>query len=100
MDVELHLIHLGHDASTDAVLAELDRRNLRPAALPELLALGAKNPNLQKEFPLVALGSVWRYWYGSRDVACLDYWLGGRYLDLCWGGDAWFEGCRFLAVRK
>ena len=73
---------------------------LRPANLPELLAFGAKYPKKQREFPIVALGSVWRYWCGSRSVACL--WSVGslRFLFLYWlefGGDAIY---RFAAVRK
>jgi len=100
VDVELHLVHLGRDASTDAVLAELDRRGLRPARIEELLALGAKHPNLQKEFPIVALGSVWRGWFGLRSVAYLEGWRGGRRLGLGWGGPGWGGRCRFAAVSK
>ena len=100
IEVELHLVHLNRDASTDSVLAELDRRGLRPATLAELLAFGAKHPNLQKEFPIIALGSVWRHWGGSRGVACLAGWGGERSLSLDWLGHDWGRCCRFLAVRK
>lgn len=100
VEVELHLVHLGRDASTDTVLAELDRRNLRPATIEELLALGAKYPNLQKQFPFVALGSVWQHPGGRRGVACLGHWDAGRGLALDWFGLDWNGGCRFLAVSK
>ena len=100
VEVELHLIHLGHDASTDTVLAELDRRGLRPATLPELLALGVKYPNLQKEYPVVALGSVWRALYGRRHVAYLGSWNVERFLSLCWLVHGWRSFYRFAAVSK
>lgn len=100
VEVELHLVHLNRVVSTDTVLAELDRRNLRPATIAELLALGAKYPNLQKEFPVVALGSVWRDLLGYRRVAYLDDWRGERKLYLNWHDDDWYGHFRFLAVSK
>lgn len=56
-EVELHIVGFGRDMTTDEVLAELDKRNLRPAELSELLALGATHRNLQRSFPFIALGS-------------------------------------------
>ena len=100
IEVELHLVHLNRDASTDSVLAELDRRGLRPAILAELLAFGAKHPNFQKEFPIIALGSVWQNWGGYRSVACLGSWGGARSRSLGWVAGGWSGCCRFLAVRK
>lgn len=100
VEVELHLVHLNKVVSTEEVLAELDRRNLRPAKIEEILALGAKYPNLQKEFPVVALGSVWQRSHGDRYVACLGRWLGERCLDLGWFGSDWDGHFRFAAVSK
>lgn len=100
VEVQLHLVHLNRVATTDEVLAELDRRGLRPATLPELLAFGAKYPDLQREFPIAALGSVWRFPDGRRLVAALDNWSGGRGLDLHWLEGGWGEYCRFAAVSK
>ncbi|MEK7102660.1 MAG: hypothetical protein AAB912_03465, partial [Patescibacteria group bacterium] len=89
IEVELHLVHLNRDASTDSVLAELDNQGRRPATLPELLAFGSKYPNFQKEFPIMALGSVWQGWGGDRRVACLGRWDGERRLRLDWVGAGW-----------
>ena len=100
VDVELHLVHLNRSASTNTVLAELDRRNLRPATLPDLLAFGAKYHNIQKDFPIVALGSVWQDRYGRRIVAGLELWDGGRALGLFWIEGGWGGRYRFLAARK
>jgi hypothetical protein len=43
----------------DSVVKELEKEGLRPATLPELLALAAQYPNLQKRYGIIALGSTW-----------------------------------------
>ena len=85
--------------SADAI-AELDTMGLRPAELHELLALGEQYPDLQREFPVVALGSVWCDLYGFRLVAVLFGGGGLRSLGLYWFEVGWGAGCRFAAVRK
>ena len=100
VEAKVELVHLDKVVTTKEVLAELDRLNLRPANIEELLAFGAKHPELQKQFPIVALGSVWRDSDGYRLVPCLG-WLGSeRDLGLRWFGCAWSGYYRFLAVRK
>lgn len=96
----VELIHLNKVVSTEDVLADFNRRGLRPARIEELLALGTWRPDLQREFPIVALGSVWQYSGGGRIVPCLCGHVGGRGLDLLWAGCGWSERDRFLAVRK
>jgi len=101
VEVELHLIHLNRVATGDEVLTELDKRNLRPATIEDLLALGAIHPDLQRDFPIVAVGSVWRRPDGHRYVPCLcGHWDGRRDLGLDWIGFRWDGDCRFLAVGK
>lgn len=100
VDRELHLVHPNKVASTEEVLAKLDRLGLRPAKIEELLAFGAKYPNLQKKFPVVTLGSVWQHPSGGRHVAYLAGWYGERDLDLLWIGSDWDEYFRFAAVSK
>jgi len=100
--VELNpeLIHYGKFMDSDDIVRDMDNRGLRPATLPELLAFGATYPDKQREFPIVALGSVWRPWGGIRCVACLCGAGSRRVLFLfVWGG-FWHGGFRFLAVRK
>lgn len=58
MDIDTVLVHLGQRFPSRTVLAELDKRGLRPATIFELLAFGAKNSGKQQKFPIVALGSV------------------------------------------
>jgi hypothetical protein len=59
-DVSIVLVEFNDDVTTDDVLAVLDQRGMRAATLPELLALGAKYPDLQRQFWIVALGSPYR----------------------------------------
>ncbi len=99
-EVAIELVQFGRYMESDEVLAELDKQGLRPATLPELLAFGAKYPDKQREFPIVALGSVWRYRGGYRDVAYLYSYAGDRYLNLSWLGSRWGASYRFAAVRK
>jgi hypothetical protein len=98
--VEVHLVHFNRMISTQDALNELDRQGLKPADLHTLLSLGAKYPDLQREFPIVALGSVWRYRFGDRSVPYLYWRDSGRSLYLRWIDYFWREFCRFAAVRK
>lgn len=97
---ELVLVHLDKEVSTDEAQAELDRRGLRPAKIEELLALGAAQPELQREFPIVALGSDFVNSDGFRGFVYLGWGGGGRDLYLHWDDDDWNKHCRFLAARK
>lgn len=100
--VEIILRHYDKVMSKDAVLADLDKDGLRPATIEELLALGAdtKTRDLQRKFPIIAFGSVWRGLFGYRYVAFLDGNGSERYLSLSWFGFDFYEFCRFAAVRK
>ena len=100
IELEGQLIHYGRNMSSEAVLADLDQRGLRPATMAELLAFGAKYPELQRQFPIVELGSVWQSPDGDRDVGCLGRGGRGRGLRLGWFEDDWYADCRFLAFRK
>lgn len=82
------------------VLRELDKRGLRSAELPELLAFGTAHPEKQREFQIVALASAWRHWYGDRHVAYLASITGERDLNLYWWNFWWSSDFRFAAVRK
>ena len=97
---EVILKHFDKDMSTEAVLKALDADGLRPATMSELLELGIRYPELQKQFPIVALGSVWRCPSGGRYVGCLCCYVGQRKLSLDWVDGDWDDGCRFAAVRK
>ena len=99
VELEAQFIHFGKDMSSKAVLAELDRMNLRPGRIEELLAVGEKYPEKQLEFPIVELGSVAGV-RGDRLVAYLDRNDRKRNLNLNWFDNDWNANYRFLAFRK
>jgi hypothetical protein len=99
-DVEYKLFHFNHTISSDDAIKETEKEGFRPGILVELLALGETNPELQKQFPIVALGSAWRRPLGGRCVPCLC-WDGSELkLRLEWFEGVWDDYVRFLAVRK
>jgi len=98
--LDLELAHYAKNMNTEAVLAVIDAQGYRSATIEELLAFGAAYPELQREFPIIALGSVWRNRLGNRYVACLYRDGNERNLNLNWIEDDWYVHCRFLVVRK
>ncbi len=92
-------VHLNRNATSDEALAAMEREGLRPATFAELLAFSLKYPELQRQFPIVALGSS-ALIRGDRRVPYLDGHSRVRNLRLNWVGRAWNADCRFLAVRK
>jgi len=97
---EIILVHFDKSMSTDKALKELEKRNLRPADLQELLAIGEQHPDKQRQFPIIALGSVWQNPVGNRLVPFLGRNDSRRGLNLDWVGGDWRDVCRFAAVRK
>ncbi len=101
MDLDIILVHYGRDMQDEEIDKDLERQGLRDAELPELLALGAKYPDLQRQFPIIARGSVWLFPSdGDRGVPYLRKDGGGRGLNLGWLGGRWGSDYRFAAVRK
>lgn len=99
-DVEVIIVNYGKDMSTKNVFKDLDKRNLRPATLQELLAISEQYPDKQRDFPIIALGSVWQSPSGDRNVPCLDGIGSNLELVLRWIDGGWDGICRFAAVRK
>jgi len=84
----------------DEIIKADDRQTpWEPAKIEGLLAYGAKNPEEQRKYPIIGLGSVAKV-RGGRYVPCLDGRDAERLLDLIWWGVGWVGVCRFLAVRK
>lgn len=99
VEMDTEVIHIGRDISSDDALKELDRRGYRAGTAAELLAFGATYPEKQREFPIVALGTV-RLLDGYRRVLCLWDDRSERDLGLSWFDVDWDGRSRFLAVRK
>lgn len=100
VDAEIILVKFAKDMESEAILLELDKQGLRPAELPELLAFGEKYPEVQREFPIVALGSVWQDAGDDRNVPCLSGGSDERGLYLYWFSVGWDSDYRFAALRK
>ena len=98
-EVAFEYVFMDRNASTDEVLAEMDRRDLLPARYEELLGFARQYPDEQRKHRIVALGSETRV-LGYRNIAslCGDY--AGRGLFLYRISDDWDDDIRFLAVRK
>jgi hypothetical protein len=96
---EAVLVHLDRDASTEEAKVEITQRGLIPASPADLFAFGAKYPDEQRKYPIVALGQSW-FDLGLSFFPCLWVVGRGRYLDMRHGRGGWRGACRFLALRK
>ena len=99
-ELQINLIRFDRRMTSEEVLRELEKEDLRAVELPELLAFGATHPDVQRQFSVVGLGSVWHDRKGYRNVPCLYAASEGRYLDLHWWDDAWYSYSRFAVVPK
>ena len=91
------IVGLGKTLSSKAVIEALDAMGLRPATLPELLALGRDFPEEQRErYCIVAIGSV----SAVHLVPILSGLGPERNLSLRVGRAGWSGDDRFAAVRK
>ena len=99
--VEAVIVRLGHIASEKEICAEIERQGLRPATMVELLAFGTRYPEIQREFPIAAFGTVWvDPEVGWRVVGYLEGTPVERELNLYPLGREWRNYDLFLAVRK
>lgn len=92
------LVHFGHFMSSDNAVKEMKKKWLRPATHDELLSFGAKYPDMQREFLIVALGFS-ALMYDARFVLYLIKGCSGRHLNFGLWGDGWNGDCRFLAIH-
>ncbi|MFZ2309916.1 MAG: hypothetical protein WAW11_00010 [Patescibacteria group bacterium] len=100
VEVKTKLFQFNRDISSEDVALEMNKDGYRPATLMELLVLGFLFPELQRQFPIIALGSVWPNADLDRCVPYLGGDGSGRRLDLGWFGSGWGAHYRFLGVRK
>lgn len=102
-EVDVTLFHFNRDMESALVIAEMDKAGYRPALIGELLALGESHPDLQREFPIIALGSRWQIPHDTISRVPelgLRSSSGVRYLNAVWLEGKWDDNCRFGAVRK
>ncbi len=98
-DIEITLVHRDKSEQSQNLIDEMDEVGYRPATHEEFLALGAQHPELQRKFPIIALGADAQV-DGHRSVLVLHDWDGERKLSLSWFGHDWPQRCRFAFVRK
>ena len=81
-------------------IAELNKMDLRAGELHELLTFGAQHPEIQCQFPIVALGTIIQL-DNVRGAPCLSGTRAGdfRQLSLTYCGGKCGGGHRFLAFR-
>ena len=96
-NVPMRVFHFDKNMSSAAVAEAMDKEGWKPAKIWHLLFFGAKYPELQKKFPIVALGSVW---HGCVAYLGWDSFICERSLYLSRIDHAWNDYWRFLAVRK
>lgn len=92
------IFHFNRRISSEDVIAEMKKDGYRPAKLGDLLDYGAKNPEEQRKYPIVALGSA-AVILAVRYVACIYGDGSERELVLSYFVNTWDAHSRFLAVR-
>ncbi len=98
-EVEITVVHFNRVIESDEAIKEMDALGYRPATIEELLGFGKEHPDLQRSFPIIALGSVGEV-RGHRGVPYLRGRGSRRNLDLRWFDHGWSADCRFAFVRK
>lgn len=99
VETEVHLIQFPQDMESDDVVQALDAMGMRPADNAELLSIGIFFSDLQRQGPIVALGSVATV-SGDQCVPCLGGDGSDRFLRLGRWDGRWGAYSRFAAVRK
>lgn len=97
--VSVTLFNFSRNIESEDVMAEIRREDHRSAEIEEILALGEYFPGLQREFTIVALGSVWKCPVGGRRSVVLCGNSVVRCLELASFKGKWGRDCRFLAVH-
>lgn len=91
--------HFNRAIESEDAIAEMDKLGYRPATHLEAYAFAKVNPELQRQFWIVALGSSSMCGV-NRFVAVLLSLSAWRVLAGFWFGRGWHSGDRFLFVRK
>lgn len=97
-EVEYKTFHFNRNISSEEAKCLIEEDGWEVAKTEHLLAFGAKNPDEQRRYSIVALGSDGEVG-GRRGVLIIGMCFSERFLDLAGGGD-WRPFCRFLAVRE
>lgn len=99
-DLDVELVNFNRFISSREALEEMRKMGLCSATREELLAFGAKYPDMQREFPISALGSFVRFFGGGFGALVLYGDSSQRILGHHNFGFGWHECCCFLTVRN
>jgi|GEM_PF-1170061 len=94
--LNIKLFYFDKSLSLEEIVLIMNQAGFRPATLMELLAFGSQYPEAQKQYPVLAPGSLWR---GYGGLPYLNFDSGRRSLSLNWNHYEWPADCRFLAVK-
>lgn len=103
-ELEVTLFHFNRSLfseeviSEEEIISEMEEQGFRPAGIKELLDSKEQYPDLKKESPIAALGSVWLTPDGDRMMPFLDWDSYGCLLCLYRIENKWSTVWRFLAV--
>lgn len=100
VEVSAKLFYFNCDLFSEKAIPEIGKAGYRPATLMELLVLGSSFPWLQRQFPIIAPGSIWHDACFDRYMPYLGVDDCGRRLSLRWFDDGCRARCRFLGIRK
>lgn len=92
------LFCFSYHISSDEVINEMYKIKFKTAALPELLALGANYPELQRQFTIIALGSIF-YRIGGNIVPGLYSDGIKRKLSIDLYNNSWHSQTCFLGIK-
>jgi hypothetical protein len=97
---EIFLVkHFNREIKSEDAIVEMDKFGYRPATHIEAYEFQKKNPDLQSQFLLIALGSF-AMDCGGRCLAALHSISARRIFGSYWFDRRWLADCRFLFVRK
>jgi hypothetical protein len=100
LGVEPKLFHFNRKISSENAIKEMEKEGYRPATIWDLLDYGVKNPEMQRQFPITALGSITMTGDRRKGRAALRGSDSERDATIFWGGYSWGDNFRFLAVRN
>jgi len=98
--IKTKLFHFQRQISIDLAAEKIEREGYRPASAHEALAFAEHNPDLQKQFSILAIGSPWLHGVLESYFIALtgrDSYRGLVLLSFDGGAS---EFCRFLAVSS
>jgi|AntRauTorckE6833_2_1112554.scaffolds.fasta_scaffold28096_2 WD40 repeat protein len=102
LNLRAKLFHFDDYIGSERAIAKIKKADHRfkLATLAEQLAFAKEYRELQKEFPIISLGSKWKVTRHSSRVTAIDFGPNGRELATSSFEGIWLPSCRFLTVFK